>query len=41
MKVKRIVNVDSVHIVVHVKVKVNAKGITFHVFAFSGEIMQQ
>ena len=33
---KRIVNVDMVYIVNHVKVKLNVKGITFHVFAFSG-----
>ena len=37
MKEKTIVNVDMVYIVNHVKVKLNAKGITFHVFAFSGE----
>ena len=37
MKEKRIVNVDMVYFVNHVKVKLNAKGITFHVFAFSGE----
>ena len=37
MKEKRIVNVDMVYIVNHVKVNLNAKGITFHVFAFSGE----
>ena len=28
---------DMVYIVNHVKVKLNAKGITFHLFAFSGE----
>ena len=39
MKEKRIVNVDMVYMysVNHVKVKLNVKGITFHVFAFSGE----
>ena len=39
MKEKRIVNVDMVYIVRSciLKVNLNAKGITFHVFAFSGE----
>ena len=38
MKEKRIVNVGMpCGIVYHVKVKLNAKSITFHVFAFSGE----
>ena len=41
MKVKRIVNVDHdlVYIVHHVKVCGSAKGITFHAFAFSGQII--